>query len=158
MAINSYLSLKGIKGASQIKADAIDVLSASFGVSNATSIQVTSQELKSGKAHLSGISFMKASDKSSPDLYIYCCTGKMIDEATLSYLKQDKGGKQQEYLKITMDNVYVSSYQISGSGEDMHESVVIEAAKVKFSYNPEEKGELKGFIDKTYDAVKNVEV
>jgi type VI protein secretion system component Hcp len=36
----------------------------------------------------------------------------MIDEATLSYLKQDKGGKQQEYLKITMDHVYVSSFQV----------------------------------------------
>jgi type VI secretion system secreted protein Hcp len=157
MAINAYLEIKGIKGASQIKQDAIDVLSASTGVHNAVSIQVTSQEMKSGRANLTGISFMKASDKSSSDLFIHCATGKMLDEATLVYLKQDKSGKQTPYFKIKLQNVYVSSYQVSGSGEDMHESVVIEGAKMTHSYNPEEKGEMKGFIDKTFDATKNEE-
>jgi hypothetical protein len=39
----------------------------------------------------------------------------------------------------------------------MHESVVLEGAKMTHSYNPEEKGVMKGFIDKTFDATKNEE-
>ena len=93
MAINSYLTLKGITGASQIKKDAIDVLSASFGVSNATSIQVTSQEMKSGKAHVSGISFIKASDKSSPDLY-HVLLHRQDDRPGSSELPEARQGRQ----------------------------------------------------------------
>ena len=157
MAINAYILLKGIKGASQTKPDAIDILSASFGVSNAPSIGTTSQEMKSGRAHVGGISFMKGTDKSSPDLFFYCATGKIVPTAILVYLKQDKGGKAAEYFKIELTDVFISSYQVSGGSEDPHESITIEAGKVKFSYNPEEKGEMKGFIDKTFDVIKNKE-
>lgn len=50
----------------------------------------------------------------SPTLSLHCATGKHYDKVTLSCRKA--GGSQTEYMKFTMTDVLVSSYQVNGDG------------------------------------------
>ena len=48
----------------------------------------------------------------------------------------------------------ITSIQHSGSNENPMESVTFAYSKIKVSYNPEQDGSLKGFIDKGFDVLK----
>ena len=61
---------------------------------------------------------------------------------------------QQDYFKIHMEKALITSMQISGSSENPMESISFAFGKIKVSYNPEEGGSLKGFIDKGFDVLK----
>jgi type VI protein secretion system component Hcp len=64
------------------------------------------------------------------------------------------GDSQEDYFKIHMEKVLITSVQLSGSAENPTESISFAFEKVKVSYNPEEGGKLKGFIDKGFDVLK----
>ena len=53
-----------------------------------------------------------------------------------------------------MEDALITSIQLSGSNENPVESISFAFSKVKVSYNPEEDGTLKGFIDKGFDVLK----
>ena len=64
------------------------------------------------------------------------------------------GDKQEDYFKIHMEDALITSIQLSGSNENPVESISFAFSKIKVSYNPEEDGALKGFIDKGFDVLK----
>ena len=66
-----------------------------------------------GKVQPHDFTFTKRLDKSSPVLYMACATGTHYKEVTLSVRKA--GGGQQEYFKVKMNDVMVSSYNVSGA-------------------------------------------
>jgi type VI secretion system secreted protein Hcp len=157
MAVNAYLVIDGLPGPSTSRKDAIDILSFSFGASNTVSISSASgAESKSGRANLSDVSIMKVLDKTSPLLFQHCVTGTPFKKATLFYDKPmgDKAdSKPEDYFKIEMTNVLISSIQLSGSNENPVESLSMAFETVKVGYNPEKPGgkSLAGFIEKGYD-------
>ena len=57
---------------------------------------------------------MKKMDKASPVLFLACTTGQHFKSAIITARKA--GGGQQEYLKITMEECMVSSYNVGGHG------------------------------------------
>ena len=75
--------------------DEIEVLSCSWGVTNAGSMAHGSGGGE-GKARFHDLSFMHNVDKASPVLMQACATGAHIKEATITHRKAGKG--QQEYL------------------------------------------------------------
>jgi type VI secretion system secreted protein Hcp len=69
------------------------------------------------------------------------------------------GGTQQEYLKVTLKEVIVSSIQESGSGGDSlpTESVTLNFSHIEVEYKPQdEKGGLGGVVKAGWDLKKNV--
>src|SRR3546814_1276935 len=68
-----------------------------------------------GKAEFSDINFSKQADKSSPKLVKAAAEGEHIKEVVLTCRKASGKGGQVEYLKVTMNDVMVSSYQTGGS-------------------------------------------
>ena len=68
-----------------------------------------------GKAQAQDFHFVSKMSKASPVLFIHCATGQHFKTAVLTARKA--GGGQQEYLKITMEEVLVSSYQTGGSAQ-----------------------------------------
>jgi type VI secretion system secreted protein Hcp len=98
---------------------------------------------------------MKVLDKTSPQLFENCVTGDYIKSVEVQYFKP-MGNKQEVYFKIRMENVLITSVQLSGSSENPTESVSFAFAKVKVSYNPEKDGKLQGFVDKGFDVEKLV--
>jgi len=154
MAVNAYLILDGVEGPSTSRAKAIDILSFSFGASNASVIGPGSSggETKAGRANVSDVNLMKVLDKSSPILFSYCVTGTTMKTATLFYDKP-MGDKQVDYFKIEMTNAMITSVQLSGSSENPTESISLAFEKVKVGYNPENPDgkSLKGFVEKGFD-------
>jgi type VI secretion system secreted protein Hcp len=155
MAVNAYLIIDGRPGPSTSKTDAIDILSFSFGASQTSVIGVGSSggEARAGRANLSDLSIMKVVDKVSPLLFDDCVTGNYLKKVDIIYDKP-MGDQQEEYFKIHLEDALITSVQISGSNENPMESVTFAYSKIKVSYNPEEGGSLKGFIDKGFDVLK----
>lgn len=155
MAVNAYLIIDGRPGPSTSKQNAIDVLSFSFGASQTAVIGSGSSggEARAGRADVSNLTIMKVLDKTSPLLFDDCVTGNYLDKVDLIYDKP-MGDQQEDYFKIHMENALITSVQLSGSSENPVESVSFAFSKVKVSYNPEEDGKLKGFIDKGFDVLK----
>jgi type VI secretion system secreted protein Hcp len=155
MAVNAYLVIDGRPGPSTSKPDAIDILSFSFGASMSAVIGAGSSggEARSGRANVSDVTIMKVLDKTSPLLFDDCVTGNYLKKVDIIYDKP-MGDDQQDYFKIHMEDALITSIQLSGSSENPVESISFAFSKVKVSYNPEEDGSLKGFIDKGWDVLK----
>jgi type VI secretion system secreted protein Hcp len=155
MAVNAYLIIDGRPGPSTSKKDAIDILSFSFGASNTAVIGSGSSggESRSGRANLSDVTVMKVMDKTSPLLFDDCCTGNYLKKVDVIYDKP-MGDSQEDYFKIHMEDALITAIQFSGTSENPVESISFAFSKVKVSYNPEEDGKLKGFIDKGFDVLK----
>ncbi|MFL5823315.1 MAG: Hcp family type VI secretion system effector, partial [Solirubrobacteraceae bacterium] len=111
-------------------AQTFEIFSWSFGAHN------TGGGGGTGKANVHEIEITKKLDKSSPKLAQYCATGKHISKAKLVLRKA--GGTQQVYLKVTMDQAIISSYQTGGSGGGATkptESFSLNFSKIEFKYN-----------------------
>ena len=66
-----------------------------------------------GKVSIQDFHFVMKHNKASPKLMLGCATGEHFKEAVLTCRKA--GTEQQEYLKITMTDVFISAYQTGGS-------------------------------------------
>jgi len=155
MAVNAYLMIDGRPGPSTSKQNAIDILSFSFGATQTAVIGVGSSggEARAGRASLQDLTIMKVLDKVSPLLFDDCVTGNYLKTVDVIYDKP-MGDSQEDYFKIHLEDALITSIQLSGSSENPVESISFAYSKVKVSYNPEEGGALKGFIDKGFDVLK----
>ena len=155
MAVNAYLTVDGRPGPSTSKPGSIDILSFSFGATQQAVFGVGSSggEARSGRANLQDVTIMKVVDKVSPLLFDDCVTGNYIKTVDIVYDKP-MGDYQEDYYKIHMEDALITSIQHSGSSENPVESISFAFSKIKISYNPEEGGALKGFIDKGFDVLK----
>ena len=152
MAVNAYLLIDGRPGPSTSKANAIDILSFSFGASQNQVIGVGSSggEARAGRADIQNVSIMKVVDKTSPLLFDDCVTGNILKAVDVIYDKP-MGDHQEDYYKIHLEEALITSIQHSGSSENPTESISFACSRIKLSYNPEDQGKLQGFIDKGYD-------
>jgi type VI secretion system Hcp family effector len=155
MAVNAYMIIDGRPGPSTSKPGAIDILSFSFGSSQTEVFGAGSSggASRAGRADVSNVNIMKVVDKVSPLLFDDCVTGNYLKSVDIIYDKP-MGDSQQDYFKIHMEDALITVIQLSGSSENPSESVSFAFAKIKVSYNPEDAGELKGFIDKGFDVLK----
>jgi type VI secretion system secreted protein Hcp len=138
MAVDMFLKLDDVKGESKDSKhkEEIDVLAWSWGLSQSGSAHQGGGG-GAGKVAVQDISLTKHVDKASPNLLKFCCSGKHFKEAVLTVRKA--GEKPVEYLKITMEQVLISSVSTGGSGgEDrLTENVSLNFAKFKFEYTPQ---------------------
>jgi type VI secretion system secreted protein Hcp len=150
MANDYYLEIEGIKGESKDEKhkDQIDVHSYSFGVHNAGSFSAGGGG-GTGRSTFQDIQLTKGVDKASPKLMLACATGQHITKATLYVRKAGK--EQQEFYKVVMSDVLVSSWSDGGHGED-NESFSLNFAKVEMEYKEQQKdGTLGGAVKASYD-------
>jgi len=158
MAVDVFAKLGDIKGESidDKHKDEIEVLSYSWGVSNAGSMSFGTGGGE-GKATLHDLSFTHKIDKASPVLMQACATGVHLKEGTITHRKAGKG--QQEYLVIKMNDIIVTGVTHGGSGADgSSENVSIAFAKVNVEYKPQKPdGSLDAGIIFKYDLKANKE-
>ena len=113
-----------------------------------------------GKVQPQDFSFVKRVDKSSPVLLIGCATGQHFKNAVLTARKA--GGGQQDYLKVTMEDVLISSYQVGGSAHSdvvPMDQVTLNFAKLEMSYKGQQAdGTLSGEVKQKYDFAANVKL
>ena len=159
MAIADYfLKLDGIDGEStddKHKGE-IDILSWSFGA-NQMGTHSGGGGGGAGKVSVQDLHVVLKVNKASPKLLLACCNGQHITKAILTARKAGK--EQQEYLKITLSDVLVSSYTTGGSGGGdpiPTEQVSLNFAKIEMEYKEQKAdGTLGGPIKTTWDLKAN---
>ena len=150
-----YLKIDGIEGEAQdlVHAGQIEILSFSWGVTNQGSGAVGTGS-GSSRASLQDLYVTKHVDKSTPSLFLDCCTGKSHDSATL-YVRKAGGDNAVEYLTYEMSEVFITSLQTSGSdgGGLATETASLNFAKLELTYTPQNAdGTPAASIPKAYNA------
>jgi type VI secretion system secreted protein Hcp len=152
MASDIFAKLGDIKGESldSKHKDEIEVLSYSWGVSNAGSMGYGSGGGE-GKATFQDISFVHMVDKATPVLMQACATGVHLKDATITHRKSGKG--QQEYLIVKLNDVIVTSVAHGGSGDTgQTENVSMAFSKVSLEYKAQKPdGSLDAGVFFKYD-------
>jgi len=131
-----FLKIEGIDGESSDAQhpNTIQIESWSFGESNAGITRGSGGG--AGKASFSDISFTSSISKATPKLMLAVANGKRFPKATLMVRKA--GSDQQDYYKVTLSNVMVSSYANSGSGTSLPtDQFSLNFTKIEFEYKPQ---------------------
>ena len=82
--------------------------------------------------------FGKATDKSSPTLFLKCAKGDRLASVQIDFVRAGK--TPTSFLKYTLSNVLISSYKTNGSSHGADdipmEEVSLNFTKVEISYTP----------------------
>jgi type VI secretion system secreted protein Hcp len=135
MASDIFAKIGDIKGesADDKHKDEIEVLSFSWGVTNAATICGGGG---AGRATFHDLSFTHTIDKASPRLLQACATGSHLPEATITHRKAGKG--QQEFLIIKMNDIIITGVSLADSGAGgTSENVTLAFAKIDLEYRPQ---------------------
>ena len=152
-----YIKIDGFPGEATAKGheDEIEVLSFSWGLSNSSSIVIGGGG-GAGKASFKDFSFTNVVHKSSPKLMLACASGQHIDNAVLTIRKA--GESPVDYLKLTFEEVFVSSFDQAGDegGDRPVENLTLAFFKVKFDYTPQkDDGSLGTLVHAGWDLAQN---
>jgi type VI secretion system secreted protein Hcp len=135
-AVDYFLKIEGIEGESQDSKHKgeIDVESWSWGETQ-TGTHAAGGGGGAGKVSMQDFHFVMKVNKASPKLMLACANGEHIKKAVLTCRKAGK--EQQEFLKITMSDLLVSSYQTGGSGHSdivPTDQISLNYSKIEFEY------------------------
>jgi type VI secretion system secreted protein Hcp len=159
MASGIFAKIGNIKGESldsKHKGE-VEVLSWSWGVAQSGTMAHGGGG-GAGKATFHDFNFTHHIDKASPVLLKACATGEHIKEATITVRKAGKG--QQEFLIIKMNDVIITSVDLSGTGDAPASAahVALQFAKVDLEYKPQKAdGSLDAGLHFKYDIKGNKE-
>lgn len=142
MAFDAYLKFEGgpkLGGESDRKGHEgeIAIMAFSFGASNPATISGGTKGSAAGKGVVSSFTVNKTTDTSSPILFQACMKGDHFPKATIT-LNKSGGDAHLPYLIYEFEEVYISSFQWSGSsgGDDRPmETMGIDFGKVKVTYS-----------------------
>ena len=139
MASDFYIQIGDLTGSADDKAheDWIEVLSWNHGVSQTmTASDRSAGNVTVERTNHQDWSFTKYIDKSTPDLNLHCSQGTVFPKATIEMLKASGiDSKPVPYYKVTMTEVLISSYSISGAGGSLPtESVSLNYGSIQWEY------------------------
>lgn len=145
-AVDYFLKIDGIEGEStddKHKGE-IDVESWNWGAFNdAHQAEGRGTGGGVGKATAKDLHCTMKASKASPKLMLACVFGEHISQAVLTCRKA--GGEQQEFLKITMSNVFVKTYDVDGSADHVIpvDKISLNFGKIEYEYKAQdEKGKV----------------
>lgn len=156
-AVDYFLKLDGIQGESKADkhTDEIDIKSFSWGATQSGTFAAGGGG-GAGKVSMQDFHFTMYHNKASPALMLACAQGDHIKSAILTCRKAGKD--QQEFLKVTMSDVLVSSYQTGGSaGADTipTDQISLNFAKIEHEYKEQDNtGKVTGSVKKSFDLKK----
>jgi type VI secretion system secreted protein Hcp len=160
MAVDMFLKLEKVEGESQDDSHKgeIDVLSWTWGASQSGTSHLGGGA-GSGKVQINDLEIVKYTDRASPVLFFLCCRGEHIPSAVLT-VRKSGGAKPLEYVKITLDKVFVTSCAVGGASDQdrITEKVKLNFSKVKVEYVPQkEDGSGGPSVTKGWDISANKE-
>jgi type VI secretion system secreted protein Hcp len=158
MAVDMFLKLGDIKGesADAVHNEEIEILDWSWGVLQTGSTH-SGTGGGTGTASVQDLSFSKYVDKASPTIVQSCCQGVHMPQAILTLRKA--GGKEPlEYLKVTLNEVLISSHSLGFSGSDQAvENITLNFAQFTIEYQPQDNNGAKkgGVVTGKWNIPKN---
>ena len=160
MAVDYFLKLDGVPGESvdaKHKGE-IDLVAFSWGVSQAGS-SAPGGGGGAGKAIFDDLLVVARTSKASPKLWLACANGQHVKTAVLT-CRKGSGKSQVEFLKITLSDVTITSYEIDGSAEELPlDQVALVFAKVEMVYTAvDATGKAQPQVKTGWDGKKNAKV
>lgn len=152
--VDYFLKVDGIEGESQDHKHKgeIDVQSFSWGETQ-TGTHAAGGGGGAGKVSMQDFHFVMNVNKSSPKLMLACANGEHIKKAVLTCRKAGKD--QQEFYKITLSDVLVSSFQTGGNGHSdivPTDQISLNYAKIEWEYKEQKPdGTLGGSVKAGFD-------
>jgi type VI secretion system secreted protein Hcp len=158
--VDYYLKIPPIEGesADHKHKGEMEVESFSWGETRSAGT-VEGDGAPSGEAHPKEFHFVKKVDKSSPVLMIGCAIGQQFKTAVLTGRKTGAG--RDDYLRITMENVSITSYDmVAAPGDDLPmDQVSLTFTTLEMSYKAQKPDGSLGLETKeTYDFVAQKQV
>ena len=153
-AVDYFLKIDGIQGESRDDKhkDEIDIESFSWGETQSGTFAGGGGG-GAGKVSMQDFHFTMPVNKASPALFLACAQGDHIKNAILTCRKAGK--KQQEFMKVTMSDCLVSSFQTGGHvGGDVvpMDQISLNFAKIEVEYKEQDAtGKLLGSTKKWFD-------
>jgi type VI secretion system secreted protein Hcp len=152
MSCDFHIKFDGVEGESHHKdhKGEVELLSWSWGISQ-TSGSASGGGSGKGKAQPGDFQFSHIYDKASPVFAKQCAKGTHFPTAKLTARKA--GEKQQDFLVITLKEVFITSLAPSGAQNgDIVESVSCSYKDIEFAYKAQDtKGGLSGEIKFGWD-------
>jgi type VI secretion system secreted protein Hcp len=157
MAAACYLKIDGADGESKDKGHTgwIDVESWAWGADQPQTT-ATGGGSGAGRVSMNPLHVTAKVFKGANTLFLFCANGKHLPSVKLEQTKA--GETPQVYLKITLEDAIVTSFNVGGAG---HDDVPIatfsfSAAKNKMWYAPQGKsGSVEGGDEKGWDVKEN---
>ncbi len=111
----------------------IEISSFSWGVDNSGTATTKGAGGSSGKTIVRSVVVTKQTDAASPVLFKYACAGHHYSTVSIEVRSsQSSGAAPGDSMTIVLSNVFVSSYSISGGGdENPEESVTLNFTKMR---------------------------
>jgi len=163
VATDNYLKIAAIKGDSKVDghADEIELQSWSMGVSVPVGARSSSGSGSAGTSMHADVSCMKTLDAASNDIAAACWTGATIPNAVITVQRQgESGGGKVDYMKLTLGNVIISTYQRSGGDSSVPmEQFSMNYDKIKTEYfTTGSGGESDGWQSKAWSVAEEKEI
>ena len=157
-AVDYFLKIDGVDGESSDSKHKgeIDVYSWSWGATQ-SGTHASGGGGGAGKVSMQDFHFVMTVNKASPKLMLACANGQHFPKALLTCRKAGKD--QQEYLKVTLSDLLVSSYQTGGSQTGSilpTDQISLNFAKIEVEYKEQKPdGSLGGTVKTGYDVKQN---
>jgi type VI secretion system secreted protein Hcp len=139
MAFDIFLKIDGIKGESSDAQhrEEIELASFSWGASQQGSTS-TGGGGGAGKANFQDLHVVMSVSQASPQLFLACAEGRHLKTAVLT-CRRGGGRDRREFLRYTLSDVLVSSYQTNGQADDgvPMDQVSFKYAQIKVEYWPQ---------------------
>lgn len=158
MAVDYFLKIDGIDGesADSKHKSEIDLESWSWGEAQQGTGSFGGGG-GAGKVSMQDFHFVMKVNKASPKLLLACASGQHIKTGVLTCRKAGKD--QQEYLKITMSDLLVASFQTGGSAAATDiplDQISLNFSKIEYEYKAQKAdGTLDGAIKAGWDVKAN---
>lgn len=160
MAFDAYLKIEGIDGecTDDLHSKWIEIQSFHHGVNQPMSGSSGTGGRTGGRADFSEFTLLKSIDSSTPDLNIYCASGKHIPKIEIELCLAS--GDKHPFMKYTMEDVVVSSVSPGGNSESGDarptEEVAFAYGKLKWEYTAiDQTGAVGDKIDRTWNLELN---
>lgn len=146
-----------IKGLSNVDghADWIKCDSLQFGVGRGISLQSgggAKREVSSPS--VSEVTFSRASDMASPELFYQACGGVSLGQC-LVHILQVIDNKPQVFVTIELEEAMLSSYSVSSGGDIPSESFSVNFTKISFQYDTFDGKKVTTGTPKKWDLAAN---
>lgn len=127
-----------IKGTSTVSGHTgwITIDSIKMGVGRAISVSGGGTDRDTSNPSFSEITFKKATDIASADLFMQAVCGKSLGKAQIHFIQT--GGsekKEQVFLTLELEGPIISSYMAESSGERPSEQFSINFTKISYKYD-----------------------
>jgi type VI secretion system secreted protein Hcp len=147
MAYDAFLDISGVDSESTREGfeNKIELIGFNLGATNPTTIGIGGGGGQ-GKVQVTPFAFTKRTDKSSPQLFQACATGKHFETATVT-LHKAGGNAALDYLKYKFTDVFIENISWSGNsgGNDLPlENVSFAYGRVEVTYTPQKEDGSKG--------------